>query len=175
MHHAACWPWWGVGSTLLMSVTTPHKQYTDAQYTWEALRAAYAGSGIVKSHMDYRSPRHDVKIAGTRYLPRPLGMTSNAQYELYRDRAIWYGATARAVHGLTGAVFRKEPQLEAPDISRLQVQLEDVTQTGVPLRSFAERAVRETLLRGRYGLLVDFPQTLPDEPAGMPLAVQRPI
>jgi hypothetical protein len=144
-----------------MSVLTTHPAYDDAAETWQSLRDAYAGSGKIKPAIDTspsgRAP--GVKLAGSKYLPRPTGMKSDAQYQQYVARAIWYGATERAVHGLTGAIFRREPQQTAPEA--LVPQLEDVTQTGVPWRTFAEQAVRETLLMGRFGVLVDFPHGKP--------------
>lgn len=155
-----------------MSVTTKHQHYVDAAYTWETLRSAYIGSGAVKSARDQRAETRGVKPAGTRYLPMPTGMTAE-QYSAYRDRARWLGATEHAVHGLTGAGFRREPVIEAP--ARLEPQLEDVTQTGVPLRTFAEQAVRETLLMGRFGVLVDFPQPVQTQSGETaPAALARP-
>lgn len=141
-----------------MSITTPHREYVAQQYTWQALLDAYVGSGNVKTAvaLSGRSARDGVKSAGTRYLPRPAGMKRQAQYDAYRDRAVWLGATERAVHGLTGSVFRKRPEVIGPE--RLLAQCADVTLTGVPLASFAEMVMRETLLMGRYGILVDFPK-----------------
>jgi hypothetical protein len=108
-----------------------------------------------------------VKAAGEQYLPRPAGMQVVGgvdQYAAYRDRAVWLGATERAVHGLTGTIFRRDLQQTVPRV--LERQLADITQTGVPLRSFAEQVVRETLLIGRYGILVDFPAGIAT-PAGL--------
>jgi Domain of unknown function (DUF4055) len=147
-----------------MSVTTQHREYQDYLETWMALRAAYVGSGAVKTSADTRGGGFvpsGVKMAGTRYLPRPAGMKLDAQYAVYRDRAVWGEFTSMTVHGIGGAVFRKEPVIEAP--AAMDGQLEDVTQTGVPLRTFAEQAMRETLLMGRFGVLVDFPQLAVDQ------------
>lgn len=143
-----------------MSVSTVHPAYNAYLPTWVCLREAYAGSGAVKA-------------AGIKYLPRPAGMRKQEQYNAYRYRASWYGATERAVHGLTGSVFRHAPQLDAP--AAIEPHLADVTQTGVPLPTFAEQAVRETLLMGRYGILVDFPQLLIGEDGEVaPAASMRP-
>jgi uncharacterized protein DUF4055 len=142
-----------------MSVQTPHRQYQDAIYTWQSLRAAYIGSGAIKGAADLRGATYapqGVKMAGTRYLPRPAGMRLDAQYAVYRDRASWYGATEHATNGITGAIMRKAPALDVP--TPLEDHLKDVTQTGVPLTNFAHEVVRETLLMGRFGILVDFPQ-----------------
>lgn len=156
-----------------MSVTTKHRQYIQYEDSWAALRNAYAGAGAIKAAPDMRREVRGVKLAGTRYLPRPPGMVLDSQYAIYRDRATFLAATKHCVHGITGAIFRKEPVVEAP--TALEPQLEDITQTGVPLRTFAEEAVRETLLMGRFGVLVDFPQTTVTEDGFIaPAAASRP-
>lgn len=147
-----------------MSVQTPHQSYYAWLNSWACLRDAYEGSSAVKAASTTRHATNGLKVAGTRYLPRPTGMkivNGVDQYEGYRDRAVFYGATERVVHGLTGTIFRREYAQTAP--ARLDTHLEDITQTGVPLRAFAEQVVRETLLMGRYGVLVDFPEPDVDE------------
>ena len=126
-----------------MSVALNHPQYQDDYLnTWVTLRDSYAGSGAIKP-------------AGIRYLPQPSGMRLGDQYAAYRDRASTSGAPQWVTLGITGAIFRREPQLDVP--TQLDPQMRNVTRTGLPLRTFAEEVVRETLLMGRYGVLLDFP------------------
>jgi len=141
-----------------MSVSTVHPAYAAMVNSWAILRDAYAGASAVKGATAPRRASRGSTAAGTRYLPRPPGMLLDEQYDLYRDRATFGDFTAVVVNGMGGAIFRREPVVEAPEI--LTPQLEDVTQTGVPLRTFAEQVVRETLLMGRFGVLVDFPQAV---------------
>ncbi len=125
-----------------MSVALNHPQYQDAMNTWVSLRDSASGSGAIKP-------------AGIRYLPQPSGMRLGDQYAAYRDRASTSGAPQWVTLGITGAIFRREPQLDVP--TQLDPQMRNVTRTGLPLRTFAEEVVRETLLMGRYGVLLDFP------------------
>ena len=91
-------------------------------------------------------------------------MKRDDQYLAYVERTTWLGATERTVQGMTGTVFRREPVIEVP--TPLKPHIADITQTGISLRMFAEQAVRETLLIGRFGVLVDYPHgTL--TPAGL--------
>src|SRR5262245_39133985 len=147
-----------------MSVTTPHPAYQAMHPLWTDLRTGYTGDVAVKaSRPSGVSRRVDSwAIDGTRYLPRPAGMKRDQDYAAYRDRGAWVPATEHATHGITGSVFRHEPQIVGP--AALEPQLADITQTGISLRMFCEQAVRETLLMGRFGVLVDYPQpeTLPD-------------
>ncbi len=125
-----------------MSVALNHPQYIDMFNTWVTLRDSYAGSGKIKP-------------ATTRYLSRPEGMKFDSQYQAYVSRATCSGAPQWVTLGITGAIFRREPQLDVP--TQLDAQMRNVTRTGLPLRTFAEEVVRETLLMGRYGVLLDFP------------------
>lgn len=141
-----------------MSIALNHPQYNSYVSTWEALRDSYIGSGAIKTSVDLSNASRSasgMKMAGTKYLPRPEGMRLDSQYAAYRDRATTSGAPQWVTHGLTGAIFRREPQLEVPP--RLDPQMRNVTRTGLPLRTFAEEVVRETLLMGRYGVLLEFP------------------
>lgn len=126
-----------------MAVFSPHVTYSATESQWRAWRDAYLGGSAVKTR-------------GELYLPRPAGMRRDTQYAAYKTRALWFGATERAVHGLTGTIFRKAPQVEIP--SSLAPQLDDVTLTGVPFETFAEELVREIVLMGRFGVLIDFPR-----------------
>lgn len=139
-----------------MSVATPHPAYTAMLPTWIDLRNAYLGELAVKGAVPLsRVGGRDWAQPGMRYLPRPAGMRTADQYAAYLARAHWTPATERATQGITGAIFRHEPVIDAP--TALAPHLADITQTGVSLRMFAEQVVLETLLMGRYGLLVDFP------------------
>ena len=139
-----------------MSVTTPHPAYTAMLPLWQDLRTAYLGELAVKGAMPLsRTGQRDWTQPGMRHLPRPAGMKEPAQYATYLDGANWTPATERATQGIVGSIFRHEPVIEAPPA--LEPQLADITHTGVSLRMFSEQVTLETLLMGRYGLLVDFP------------------
>ena len=138
-----------------MSVATPHPQYLGYINSWASLRDCYEGSGAIKAARPMIRGSSVTSTPGTRYLPRPAGMKLDEHYAAYRDRASFIPALERAVQGITGSIFRHEPQIAVP--TALDPQIADITQTGVSLRMFAEQVTRETLLMGRYGLLVDFP------------------
>ena len=133
-----------------MSVETKHPQYDHEERRWATLRDAYAGEDAVRAQ-------------GTVYLPCPAGLEAQSQmYAAYNLRATWFGATERATEGLTGAVFRYPPALNVG--TDLEAHLQDVTLTGVPFQTFAQRVVREDVLMGRFGVLLDVPVMLPGAP-----------
>lgn len=103
---------------------------------------------------DVAAGQEAVHAAGERYLPRLDGQ-SEAAYRAYRDRALFYNATARTIDGLSGLVFRKPPEIDAaPGLAPV---IADPTGTGDGFRRLAEHVVAELLTTGRIGLLVDHP------------------
>lgn len=122
-----------------MPVTTPHPQYLHYQPDWQKCRDAADGDRAIKNR-------------GELYLPK-LSEQDNPEYDAYRKRAVWYGATGRTVQGLAGSVFRKPPTVEVPE--GMAPHLRDITMTGVSLESFCKTMMAEILKVGRYGVLVD--------------------
>jgi hypothetical protein len=125
-----------------MPVDAVHPEYTQRAKQWRRCRDAVAGEDAIKE-------------AGKKYLPRLSGHTDD-EYEAYKQRALWYNATARTVDGLTGLIFRKAPDVDAPDA--LADLMEDVTTDGLSLQEFAEMIVEETIVVGRGGILIDYPR-----------------
>lgn len=124
-----------------MPVTSTHRQYDGFRKKWKRCRDAAEGSDAVKD-------------AGTEYLPK-LTSQERDEYEAYKTRALWYGATGRTIQGLAGGCFRKAPRAELPaafgDWER------DITLTGVPLEVFARDVMDEVLTVGRVGVYAEMP------------------
>jgi Domain of unknown function (DUF4055) len=122
-----------------MPVSDRHPDYDAAAEAWRRLRDCLAGEDAVKAGRGL-------------YLPR-LGGQDDAEYDAYLRRAMFYGAAARTLDGLAGAIFRKPAVIDlAPGQEDL---LEAATAGGKPLQSLARAVVREVLALGRCGLLVD--------------------
>lgn len=125
-----------------MPVNSTHPSYASHLNQWQRCRDAVDGSDAIKNR-------------GGEYLPR-LGEQTQDEYKAYLMRALWYGASARTIQGLTGSVMRKEPTVEAPEA--LEAHLADVTLTGISFSAFAKTTLEEVLKTGRYGVLVDMPK-----------------
>ena len=122
-----------------MPVNTAHPSHAERAHQWKRVRDVLAGADAVKSN------------AG-QYIRRPpaLGM---GEWPAYVRNAPFFAASRRTLDGLTGAIFRKEPVVTAPE-SFARV-LDNVDGRGTPFGSFAKRAVREVIALGSYGVLVD--------------------
>ena len=93
-----------------------------------------------------------VKEAGKIYLPKGKSQTPS-EYDAYKKRALFFNATARTHTALVGAVMRKNPIVNVPDV--LKDRLESITDTGMPFSVFAHSVVSEQLATGRCAVLVD--------------------
>lgn len=129
-----------------MSVMQRHPDYVDNRTIWEANRDAFNG-------------QKSIKEAGTTYLPqlgyhREGGDEGTSAYLVYLQNAVWFDGVYRITTASTGLVFRKNPFITGDDID---IYLEDFTVDNKSLTTAAEECVQETLLQGRHGILVSYP------------------
>jgi hypothetical protein len=124
-----------------MAVDTKHKEYLESYEIWE--RCEHASEGQDEIH-EY----------GIKYLPRLSGQTDQ-EYHAYKQRALYYNATARTIDGLTGMLFLKPEVVTAP--AAMDSIIADVTMGGLSLHQFAEMIAEEVITIGRAAVLVDYP------------------
>lgn len=115
---------------------------------WQRARDCFEGSDAVKAQ-------------GVKYLPfldshKKFNAGGTEKYEEYKMRALFYNATGRTIEGMAGALFQTSPRIEAP--SAIEEHMEDVTLTGLSAELFGLTVIKELLLTGRYGALVDMPR-----------------
>ncbi len=122
-----------------MEINTPHESYVAHMDQWKRVRDTIAGSDRIKK-------------ASTDYLPQPTGMEA-PHYEAYVSRARFYDVTDRTLFGLTGAIFRREPQVEAPP--KVEKSLDQLSARGLTFNGQARAITREVLSVGRVGGLLD--------------------
>lgn len=124
-----------------MSVDTKHSEYHEYYEIWERCEAAAEGQDEIHEY-------------GVKYLPRLSGQTDQ-EYYAYKQRALYFNATARTIDGLTGMLFMKPEAAVAPDA--MDDIIADVTMSGLSLHQFAEIIAEEIITIGRCGVLVDYP------------------
>jgi len=124
-----------------MSVDTKHSEYHEYYEIWE--RCEHAAEGQDEIH-EY----------GVKYLPRLSGQ-NDAEYYAYKQRALYFNATARTIDGLTGMLFMRPETIEAP--AAMDSIIADVTMSGLSLHQFAEIIAEEVITIGRIGVLIDYP------------------
>ena len=102
-----------------------------------------------------------VKGKTTAYLPQPNAEDKSVEnarrYTQYVERAVFAGITRRTLYGLLGMIYRKPPMVELP--SGLAYALDDVDSAGNGIVNQSIRATEDCLKFGRFGMMVDFPET----------------
>lgn len=130
-----------------MAIQTEHPEYTKHKPQWDKLRDVVEG-------------QEKIHKAGVAYLPK-LSDQDKTEYDAYKARALFYGATGRTVDGLSGMVFRKDPKIVTPDA--MKDMIADVTLSGIDLVGFSEELVDDAITVGRSGILVDHPAVLGED------------
>lgn len=97
-----------------------------------------------------------VKDQGQLYLKKPDAMTAQ-NYLAYKERAQFYGAAESTLRALVGLALRKDPVIKLTP--RLESLRHSATNDRAPLSVMIEQMVREVMAMGRFGLMLDFPQS----------------
>jgi len=131
-----------------VSVKNQHPEYSANIDKWRKYRDAAEGEDAVKA-------------AGARYLPKRSTKQTSDEYDAYKQRAMYFNATGRTVDGLVGLMFRRDPDITAPE--SMAELIEDVTQDGVSFDELIKHAATDSVTVGRGGVIVDFPPNLAAE------------
>lgn len=126
-----------------MTVSSRHPDYEYSLPLWRKVRTAIQGEEAVKD-------------AGIVYLPKLSGQ-HDSEYLDYKSRAMFYGASGRTVQGLTGAIFRKPPDIKFPEANK--ELLKTIGRHKEPIEDVAKEIVEACTGIGRVGVLVDAPRT----------------
>jgi hypothetical protein len=123
-----------------VQANSTHAAYDAAVPQWSRARDVLAGEDAVKA-------------AGEKYLPR-LDSQSDTEYAAYKERASFFGATARTLEEYLDLVFRRAPVVGLGECKTLETVVGDCDLWGLDFLRYARRAVGEVLSVGRGGSLV---------------------
>ena len=149
-----------IGSILPFDITKKHPVYLGMEDTWRKCRDAYEGAEAIKK-------------GGERYLAR-LNEQSNDDYDKYKDRSQWYGATRRTGEAYLGMLFRKNPIFKYIGDDGNPIQDTDlikegekffslVTFDGKSIEDFLRSVVTDVMVVNKLGILIDFPDNSTDD------------
>ena len=132
-----------------------HPEYNEYKDIWEKCRDAYVGEEAIKAK-------------STKYLPKLNGQ-NNAEYENYKLRAQFYGATARTVEAYLGMIWRKPTSYRFYHDGEESHELNDffkeffkvITSDGKSFDDFAHDVAEDIIVTNRVGVLVDMPYVDP--------------
>jgi hypothetical protein len=127
--------------TLASAVTDRHPDYARHQLQWSRISHVLAGQDSVRDN-------------ARAYIPATVEHQQFPDtYQAMIARTPFTNYTARAVDGLEGMIFRKDPDVKIP--ARYKPRLENINNSGDSINTFSKKAVREVLAYGRAGILVD--------------------
>ncbi len=81
---------------------------------------------------------------------------NQGKYEQYKERALFYCATARSVQGLLGAIFRIDPVFDFPDTYKKYLKYFNLN--GLSEIGFELELIKEVLSVGRVNVLISVPR-----------------
>jgi hypothetical protein len=146
-----------------MPVDTQNTDYAKNIAVWELVRDCDEGATAIKN----RPNKYSLfaggigSVRGTAYLPAPNARDGSEEnqvrYDAYRSRANFVNFVSHTKEGMLGMVFRKPTEIELP--LSIDYITEDANGNGLHLDQMIKDAASDTLLTGRYCLLVDYPQT----------------
>lgn len=139
-------------------VQTKHRNYEAADEKWRLIRSVVSGDTN-----DY------LRNVGVTECDKVVG---NQRQKEYEDGAIYYNFTKRTVDGMTGAVFRKDPEVELPD--QILYLLDDSDGNGQGIIQQSQEVTREVIELGRGGLFVDIPSAPAEENVNGEVGIQTP-
>lgn len=133
-----------------MPVTTHHPDYDKMLPEWQLVRACIAGPREVKAL------KRDLLPAPGEYTKDNKTNYDQDRYAAYLCRAIYVNVTGRTKEGLSGLVFRNDPEIDLP--STLEYLNEDADGSGQSLTQLTKDVQGSLFGSGREILLVDYPE-----------------
>jgi hypothetical protein len=125
-----------------VTVSTRYVDWLNSESQWRRVSHVLSGTDSVRANArDYIAPTNDQK-------------THMDMYEAAIARTPFTNFTVRAVDGLLGLIFRKEPMVTAP--LRYAPRLDNLNNAGDGFDIFCKKVTREVLTYGRVGILVDY-------------------
>lgn len=135
-----------------MGVTTKHPEYIAHEDVWLMMEQAVAGEDAVKGDRT-NLPKPAGMVAAEHKATEDGSATPTHLYDAYVARAQYQHWVKDGLRAMMGLVSRQIPEVKLP--RRLADMEEEATSDGFSLRQLFMRTVREVLVYGRQGLLVD--------------------
>jgi hypothetical protein len=129
-----------------MGVSIVRQELSTMLETYNRISDAIAGELVIKRKT-------------TKYLPKPSECKSvtDARYQAYLTRAVYYNVTKPTRDALVGQLFLRPPVIDLP--TEFDSFLQNANSEGLTLEQLVRYAANHVLPYGRGGFLADFPET----------------
>lgn len=133
-------------------VSNTNSEYNDNKLVWERNRDCYLGQKKIKEGTTkYLIPKSYHLAAGMND-----GQEGYNEYLNYASRAIFFNGVYRTVTTMQGLIHRK-PSMVSGDPKLIAPYKKDFTIDNESMNKAEKELTKETILQGRAGLLVDYP------------------
>lgn len=133
-----------------MSVENRHYLYNKMITKWERCRDAIEGEDAIKNKgIKYLAPLNSETAT---FLD---AMQPTPQYEAYKDRAYFYGATGRSFNGILGVIFRKSPIITMGETDIAELFLDNVNSNRDNIQVFVKSLTAQVFSTSRVGILAE--------------------
>lgn len=142
----------------------PDLAYIEHKAIRDTVKACLGGkAGVLKIVSDLPGPLFVPHIinsdmpAARRAIAERSNLLNNKKIAAHWSRGRFFNAVGRTHESLGGMVYSKPPEKDiAPALSYIE---EDATGTGINFDQLIQKAVDQTVAYGRYGVLVDMPES----------------
>jgi hypothetical protein len=133
-----------------------HPQYLYYLPDYQKIRDCYNGERAIKAK-------------NVTYLPK-LKAQSEEDYLNYLTRALFFPVTGKTVTTMVGLATTKPPKVTSPDI--MAAYFKD-SESGYQFSEFYVTTMQEMVLMGRYGVLIDAPESVQGQPTLCPYIAEN--
>lgn len=135
-----------------MAVNSKHPLYSENLEAWIKCQDCYDGEDAVKSKGELYLPLTGGMIEDGGRNPNTPGWNA---YQAYKARAVFHEFFTEAVETFMGMMWNKPPVIELP--KALEPMRDRATVSGETLEQLLRRINEQQLVKGRLGLMADFP------------------
>jgi len=145
-----------------MPVSDQHKEYVKNLPKWQLVSDCVEGSSAVKAARATEGGNGQTglyNVAGSRYLTPPNindpSQDNIDRYDAYKTRASFVNFTGHTKDGFTGMIGRKKAVVDLDQ--SIEYTQDNSNGAGLSLQGLIQATIDNLLVKGRYGLLADFP------------------
>lgn len=158
---------WGKGQPLPLNfdVKARHPKYDEMLKFWQMCRDARTGVKAIKygPNAETYLPRLDSQVIANKDSDKSPN-EKNRQYENYKNRSVWYGATGQTVEAFNGMIYSTPPAFnDIPDDIKDSDLMKYASQNDESFLAFMKACTDEIFTVNRVGILEDYPVQLDEK------------
>lgn len=137
------------------TLSNKNPYYVQREADWMMMRDAYEGEKAIKLRGElYLPPTTSQVMEGLTF-----GAPGWTAYQAYMTRAVYHELVKPSLMAMLGVMHRKGPEIELP--AKLESFRKHITRSGEDVNWLMQKITEQTMLMGRYGMLLDVEDKAP--------------